>query len=45
MALADHVGRTVKVTGVVSRAKIHNMKEDAKDAVTDSGIVTPNLAA
>ena len=38
VALADHLGHTIKATGVVSHAKLHNMKEDAKDAATDSGM-------
>jgi hypothetical protein len=29
--LGDHVGHTVTITGVVSNAAIHGMKEDAKD--------------
>jgi len=38
VALADHVGHTVTATGVVSHAKMHNMKEDAKEAAKDSGM-------
>ena len=38
VALADHVGHTVTATGVVSNAKMHNMKEDAKDMAKDSGM-------
>jgi hypothetical protein len=38
VGLADHVGHTVTATGVVSNAKMHNMKEDAKDAAKDSGV-------
>src|ERR1700694_1498568 len=38
VALADHVGHTVTATGVVSNARMHNMKEDAKDAAKDSGM-------
>src|ERR1700694_913072 len=38
VALAKHVGHTVTATGVVSNAKMHNMKEDAKDAAKDSGM-------
>jgi hypothetical protein len=38
VALADHVGHKVTATGAVSNAKMHNMKEDAKDAAKDSGI-------
>jgi hypothetical protein len=36
--LAEHVGHTVTATGVVSHAKMHNMKEDAKEAAKDSGM-------
>src|SRR6266403_4361653 len=36
--LAEHVGHTVTATGVVSNAKMHNMKEDAKETAKDSGI-------
>jgi hypothetical protein len=36
--LASHVGHTVEAKGVVSHAKMHNMKEDAKDAAKDSGM-------
>lgn len=32
VSLARHVGKTVTATGVVSHQKLHNMKEDAKDA-------------
>ncbi len=42
VALADHVGHTVTATGVVSNAKMHNMKEDAKDAAKDSGMMKSN---
>jgi hypothetical protein len=38
VALADHVGHTVSATGVVSHAKMHNMKEHAKDTAKDSGM-------
>ena len=38
VALAEHVGHTVTATGVVSHAKMHNMKEDAKETAKDSGI-------
>ena len=38
VALADHVGHTITATGVVSHAKLHNLKEDAKDAAKDSGV-------
>lgn len=36
--LASHVGHTIEAKGVVSHAKMHNMKEDAKDAAKDSGM-------
>ncbi len=36
--LTEHVGHTVTATGVVSHAKMHNMKEDAKEAAKDSGM-------
>jgi hypothetical protein len=36
--LSEHVGHTIDATGVVSNAKMHNMKEDAKDAAKDSGM-------
>ena len=36
--LAEHVGHTVTATGVVSNAKMHNMKEDAKETAKDSGM-------
>jgi Protein of unknown function (DUF5818) len=42
VALADHVGHTVSVTGVVSNAKMHNLKEDAKDAAKDTGVKKEN---
>jgi hypothetical protein len=38
VALVEHVGHTVTATGVVSNAKMHNMKEDAKEAAKDSGM-------
>ena len=37
MPLAKHTGHTVTVTGVVSHAKMHNLKEDAKQAGSDTG--------
>lgn len=40
--LADHVGHTVKVTGVVEHNKMHNLKEDAKDAAHDAGMKKEN---
>lgn len=36
--LSEHVGHTIDATGVVSNAKMHNMKEDTKDAAKDSGM-------
>jgi Protein of unknown function (DUF5818) len=42
VALADHVGHTVTVTGVVSNATMHNMKEDTKDMAKDSGMKKSN---
>lgn len=42
VALADHVGHTVTATGAVSDAKMHNMKEDAKDMAADSGVKKTN---
>ena len=36
--LSKHVGHTVSATGVVSNAKAHNLKEDAKDAASDTGM-------
>src|SRR6266849_332125 len=36
--LAAHVGHTITATGVVSHAKMHNMKEDVKEADKDSGM-------
>jgi len=38
VALGEHVGHTVTATGVVSNAKMHNLKEDAKDTAKDSGM-------
>jgi hypothetical protein len=42
VALADHVGHTVTATGVVSNAKLHNMKEDAQETAKDSGVTETN---
>ena len=36
--LSEHVGHKVTVTGVVSHATAHNMKEDAKEMTQDSGV-------
>ena len=38
VALGEHVGHTVRAHGVVAHSKLHNMKEDAKDAATDAGV-------
>ena len=40
--LASHVGHTIEAKGAVSNAKMHNMKEDAKDAAQDSGLKKSN---
>ena len=42
VALAEHMGHTVTATGVVSNAKLHNMKEDTQEAVKDSGLTEKN---
>lgn len=36
--LGEHVGHTVKITGVVSNAKVHGMKEDAKEEMKEHGM-------
>ena len=36
--LAEHVGHTVRITGVVSNAAIHGAKEDAKDEAKEHGM-------
>jgi hypothetical protein len=36
--LADHVGHTITARGTVSHTKLHNLKEDAKEAAKDSGV-------
>jgi hypothetical protein len=41
-SLAEHVGHKVSVTGVVSNAKAHNVKEDTKDMAHDTGITKEN---
>ena len=38
VSLPEHVGHMVTATGAVSHAKMHNMKEDAKEAAKDSGM-------
>lgn len=40
--LARHVGQTISAKGVVSHAKMHNMKEDAKDMAKDTGMKKDN---
>ena len=42
VTLADHVGQQVSATGVVSHSKIHNLKEDSKDAAKDTGVKKSN---
>ena len=42
VALAEHVGHTVKVKGVVSNVAMHNMKEEAKDAAAGGGVKKEN---
>ena len=38
VALSEHVGHSVKVTGVVSNAAIHGAKEDAKEEAGEHGV-------
>jgi hypothetical protein len=38
VSLDKHVGHTVKITGVVSNAAAHGMKEDAKDEMKENGM-------
>jgi len=38
LSLGDHVGHTVTITGVVSNAKMHGMKEDAKAEAKEHGM-------
>ena len=38
VALSEHVGHTVKVTGVVSNAAAHGAKEDAKEKASQHGV-------
>jgi hypothetical protein len=42
VALADHVGHMVSITGVVENSTMHNMKEDAKDAAAATGMKKDN---
>jgi hypothetical protein len=41
-SLAEHVGHTVSVTGVVTNSTMHNLKEDTKDAAHDTGVKKSN---
>jgi ABC-type sugar transport system substrate-binding protein len=36
--LGDHIGHMVTITGVVANAKMHGMKEDAKDEAKEHGM-------
>ena len=36
--LGEHVGHSVRITGVVSHAKMHGMKEDAKAEAKEHGV-------
>src|ERR1700674_401572 len=38
LKLGDHVGHTVTITGVVSNAAMHGMKEDAKAEAKEHGM-------
>jgi hypothetical protein len=38
VSLGEHVGHTVKLTGVVSNAKAHGMKEDVKQEMKEHGM-------
>src|SRR5438477_488602 len=38
VVLAKHVGHTITATGVVSHAKLHNMKEDTKEMAKETGM-------
>lgn len=38
LKLGDHVGHTVTITGVVSNATLHGMKEDAKAEAKEHGV-------
>ena len=42
VALAEHVGHTVTVKGVVSNVAMHNIKEEAKDAAAGAGVKKEN---
>ena len=36
--LTPHVGHEVRISGAVSNAKMHNLKEDAKETAKDTGV-------
>jgi len=38
--LGEHVGHTVKITGVVANATAHGMKEDTKEEMKEHGMDT-----
>jgi hypothetical protein len=38
VALSEHVGHTVRVTGVVSNAAVYGAKEDAKETASEHGV-------
>jgi uncharacterized protein DUF5818 len=38
LKLGDHVGHTVRITGVVSNATLHGMKEDVKAEAKEHGV-------
>jgi hypothetical protein len=40
--LEKHVGHTIEAKGVVTNAKMHNMKEDEKNMAHDSGMKNNN---
>lgn len=42
VSLAEHVGHKVTLTGDVSHATAHNMKEDTKDMAHDTGVTKEN---
>jgi len=38
VALDQHVGHTVRLTGVISNAAVHGAKEDAKEKASEHGV-------
>jgi len=38
LKLGEHVGHTVKITGVVANATMHGMKEDVKEEMKEHGM-------